>query len=134
MNVLNVLRGIAFTLLILFLIFLIVAVAVLWSTLKEKLILTKVSSVISTTDTELPKFFIKINDTLITTKSTLNNLNNTLVKVNDQTLPRIDATLTKVDESLPKLEAAANPQPPRVSTSKSQIKPQQPDVNAPAQL
>lgn len=130
MNFLNWLRGAAYVLLIVFLIFLIVAVAILWNTLNDKLILTRVSSVINTTDNELPKFFIKINDTLITTKSTLSNLNSTITQVNTDTLPRINETLNKVDATLPKLEAAVNPQAPRVSTSKTQVKPpSQPDVS-----
>lgn len=127
----EILRVVMYCVAIAFFLLLIVGVALLWANLNERLIFTRVSNVLKTTDTELPKFFVRINDTLITTKSTLKSLDATINKVNTETLPRVDSTLTQVNETLPKLQAATSPES-RVSTSKSQVKPAPPKLSAPS--
>jgi len=119
MNTPDVFRIIMYVVMTLFFVFLITVIIIVWVALNKHLVFTNISNVIDTTNVELPKMFLMINDTLITTRSALKNVDTTMNTVNTDTLPKLNATLQRVDKTLPKLEAAANPQ---VSTSKTQVK------------
>jgi hypothetical protein len=112
-----------------FFVLLIVGAVVLWRNLSEKLVFTNISNVIDTTNEQLPKVFIRVNDTLITTQKTMDELH--------KTIPKINTTLTKVNEALPRLEAATNPQK-QMPTNKGQAatgqvaRPSRPTLNKPS--